>query len=101
MFKKRLTLSGDEGRSKEQQGWPAAREIVDKAEILIVSGQIIVTEQVIAQLLHLPSDCILVDVASVNSCPLQAMLAADDGPVLGLRPKFGTDSGRLAKQVVV
>ncbi len=68
---------------------------------MIVSVPIHVTEQVIAQLPPLPSDCILVDLASVKSGPLQAMLAAHDGPVLGLHPMFGPDSGSLAKQVVV
>ena len=33
--------------------------------------------------------------------PLQAMLAAHTGPVLGLHPMFGPDSGSPAKQVVV
>jgi chorismate mutase/prephenate dehydrogenase len=42
-----------------------------------------VTEQVIAKLPRLPSDCILVDLASVKNGPLQAMLAAHDGPVVG------------------
>ena len=46
-------------------------------------------------------DCILVDLASVKNGPLQAMLAAHDGPVLGLHPMFGPDSGNTAKQVVV
>ncbi len=49
----------------------------------------------------LPADCILVDLASVKAEPLQAMLAAHQGPVLGLHPMFGPDSGSLAKQVVV
>ncbi|MFO6426374.1 hypothetical protein ACLBOM_11150 [Escherichia coli] len=40
-----------------------------------------------------PKDCILVDLASVKNGPLQAMLAAHDGPVLGLHPMFGPDSG--------
>jgi chorismate mutase/prephenate dehydrogenase len=37
----------------------------------------------------------------VKAEPLQAMLAAHQGPVLGLHPMFGPDSGSLAKQVVV
>jgi chorismate mutase/prephenate dehydrogenase len=37
----------------------------------------------------------------VKNGPLQAMLAAHQGPVLGLHPMFGPDSGSLAKQVVV
>ncbi|EEJ7322408.1 bifunctional chorismate mutase/prephenate dehydrogenase, partial [Salmonella enterica] len=76
-------------------------DIVADAGMVIVSVPIHVTEQVIAQLPPLPSDCILVDLASVKSDPLQAMLAAHDGPVLGLHPMFGPDSGSLAKQVVV
>lgn len=43
----------------------------------------------------------LVDLASVKAEPLQAMLAAHKGPVLGLHPMFGPDSGSPAKQVVV
>lgn len=64
-------------------------DIVADAGMVIVSVPIHVTEQVIAQLPPLPSDCILVDLASVKSGPLQAMLAAHDGPVLGLHPMFG------------
>jgi len=56
---------------------------------------------VIARLPALPDDCILVDLASVKNVPLQAMLAAHSGPVLGLHPMFGPDTGSLAKQVVV
>lgn len=96
-----LTLSGYQVRILEQQDWPRARDIVADAGMVIVSVPIHVTEQVIAQLPPLPSDCILVDLASVKSDPLQAMLAAHDGPVLGLHPMFGPDSGSTAKQVVV
>ncbi|HAU7228520.1 TPA: bifunctional chorismate mutase/prephenate dehydrogenase, partial [Salmonella enterica subsp. enterica serovar Wangata] len=99
LFEKMLTLSGYQVRILEQQDWPRARDIVADAGMVIVSVPIHVTEQVIAQLPPLPSDCILVDLASVKSGPLQAMLAAHDGPVLGLHPMFGPDSGSLAKQV--
>ncbi|HER1288398.1 TPA: bifunctional chorismate mutase/prephenate dehydrogenase [Salmonella enterica subsp. enterica serovar Elomrane] len=101
LFEKMLTLSGYQVRILEQQDWPRARDIVADAGMVIVSVPIHVTEQVIAQLPPLPSDCILVDLASVKSGPLQAMLAAHDGPALGLHPMFGPDSGSLAKQVVV
>lgn len=101
LFEKMLTLSGYQVRILEQQDWPRARDIVADAGMVIVSVPIHVTEQVIAQLPPLPSDCILVDLASVKSGPLQAMLAAHGGPVLGLHPMFGPDSGSLAKQVVV
>ncbi|ELU4166851.1 bifunctional chorismate mutase/prephenate dehydrogenase [Salmonella enterica] len=101
LFEKMLTLSGYQVHILEQQDWPRARDIVADAGMVIVSVPIHVTEQVIAQLPPLPSDCILVDLASVKSGPLQVMLTAHDGPVLGLHPMFGPDSGSLAKQVVV
>lgn len=101
LFEKMLTLSGYQVRILEQQDWSHAGDIVADAGMVIVSVPIHVIEQVIAKLPRLPSDCILVDLASVKSGPLQAMLSAHDGPVLGLHPMFGPDSGSLAKQVVV
>ena len=88
-------------RILEQHDWDRAADIVADAGMVIVSVPIHVTEQVIGKLPPLPKDCILVDLASVKNGPLQAMLAAHDGPVLGLHPMFGPDSGSLAKQVVV
>lgn len=101
MFEKMLRLSGYEVRLLEKEDWPQAESLLADAGMVIVSVPIHVTEQVIAQLPRLPEDCILVDLASVKNGPLQAMLAAHSGPVVGLHPMFGPDSGSLAKQVVV
>lgn len=102
LFEKMLTLSGYQVRILEQHDWDRAADIVADAGMVIVSVPIHVTEkQVIGKLPPLLKDCILVDLASVKNGPLQAMLAAHDGPVLGLHPMFGPDSGSLAKQVVV
>ncbi|MFP9229592.1 bifunctional chorismate mutase/prephenate dehydrogenase [Pectobacterium cacticida] len=101
LFEKMLTLSGYQVKILEQEDWPRAQELLSDAGMVIVSVPIHVTEQVIARLPPLPADCILVDLASVKNGPLQAMLAAHSGPVLGLHPMFGPDSGSLAKQVVV
>ena len=101
LFERMLTLSGYQVRILEQHDWDRAADIVADAGMVIVSVPIHVTEQVIGKLPPLPKDCILVDLASVKNGPLQAMLAAHDGPVLGLHPMFGPDSGSLAKQVVV
>lgn len=101
LFEKMLTLSGYQVRILEQHDWDRAADIVSDAGMVIVSVPIHVTEQVIGKLPPLPKDCILVDLASVKNGPLQAMLAAHDGPVLGLHPMFGPDSGSPAKQVVV
>ncbi|KAA8996202.1 bifunctional chorismate mutase/prephenate dehydrogenase [Affinibrenneria salicis] len=101
LFDKMLTLSGYQVRVLEQEDWPQAESLLADAGMVIVSVPIHLTEEVIARLPRLPADCILVDLASVKNRPLQAMLAAHRGPVLGLHPMFGPDSGSLAKQVVV
>lgn len=82
LFEKMLTLSGYQVRILEQHDWDRAADIVADAGMVIVSVPIHVTEQVIGKLPPLPKDCILVDLASVKNGPLQAMLAAHDGPVL-------------------
>jgi chorismate mutase/prephenate dehydrogenase len=101
LFEKMLTLSGYQVRILEKEDWARAPELMKDAGMVIVSVPIHVTEQIIEKLPPLPEDCILVDLASVKNGPLQAMLAAHTGPVLGLHPMFGPDSGSLAKQVVV
>ena len=98
LFEKMLTLSGYQVRILEQHDWDRAADIVADAGMVIVSVPIHVTEQVIGKLPPLPKDCILVDLASVKNGPLQAMLAAHDGPVLGLHPMFGPDSGSLVSR---
>ena len=101
LFEKMLTLSGYQVRILEKEDWARAADIVADAGMVIVSVPIHTTVETIARLPPLPADCILVDLASVKAEPLQAMLAAHQGPVLGLHPMFGPDSGSLAKQVVV
>ncbi|BAN97288.1 chorismate mutase [Plautia stali symbiont] len=101
LFEKMLTLSGYQVRILDKDDWPRADELLHDAGMVIISVPIHLTEQIIADLPTLPDDCILVDLASVKNRPLQAMLAAHSGPVLGLHPMFGPDGGSLAKQVVV
>ena len=101
LFEKMLTLSGYQVRILDKGDWDRSDELLKDAGMVIISVPIHLTEQIIGELPKLPEDCILVDLASVKNRPLQAMLAAHTGPVLGLHPMFGPDSGSLAKQVVV
>lgn len=101
LFEKMLTLSGYQVDILDKDDWDRAPAMLSQAGMVIISVPIHATEQIIAQLPPLPDDCILVDVASVKNRPLQAMLAVHNGPVVGLHPMFGPDSGSLAKQVVV
>ncbi|AIX49076.1 bifunctional chorismate mutase/prephenate dehydrogenase [Pantoea eucrina] len=101
LFEKMLTLSGYQVRILDKEDWDRADRLLQDAGMVIISVPIHLTEKIIASLPALPDDCILVDLASVKNRPLQAMLTAHAGPVLGLHPMFGPDSGSLAKQVVV
>ncbi len=93
LFEKMLTLSGYRCVFWKKNDWARAADIVADAGMVIVSVPIHTTVETIGRLPPLPADCILVDLASVKAEPLQAMLAAHQGPVLGLHPMFGPDSG--------
>lgn len=101
LFQRMLMLSGYQVRILEQEDWPQAETLLADAGMVIVSVPIHLTAEVISRLPPLPEDCLLVDLASVKNQPLQAMLAAHRGPVLGLHPMFGPDVGSFAKQVIV
>ncbi|WP_028773140.1 bifunctional chorismate mutase/prephenate dehydrogenase [Shewanella waksmanii] len=102
LFSQMLTLSGYEVRSLDKDDWQQADAIFDGAGLVIVTVPISITcEVILNQLNNLPPACILADLTSIKSAPLDAMLTAHQGPVLGLHPMFGPDVGSLAKQVVV
>lgn len=85
----------------ETADWPNAAMIVADAALVLIAVPIHATLQVISQLPTLPADCILADLTSVKSAPLQTMLLQHRGPVLGLHPMFGPDISNIVKQVVV
>ncbi len=101
LFQRLFTLSGYQVRLLGSQDWDRADEILHDAGMVVVSVPIHMTEAIITQLGNLPDDCILTDLTSVKSGPLQAMLAIHQGPVVGLHPMFGPDIPSLAKQVIV
>jgi chorismate mutase/prephenate dehydrogenase len=85
----------------EKDDWDNAQDILANADLVIVAVPINLTEMVIGKLSMLPETCVLADVTSVKHAPLQAMLEAHKGPVVGLHPMFGPDSPGMVKQVVV
>ncbi|WP_041415859.1 bifunctional chorismate mutase/prephenate dehydrogenase [Shewanella halifaxensis] len=102
LFSQMLTLSGYEVRSLDKDDWLNSEAIFAGAGLVIVTVPINITCDLIAQkLTNLPANCILADLTSIKTAPVEAMLAAHSGPVLGLHPMFGPDVGSLAKQVVV
>ncbi|NOI02849.1 bifunctional chorismate mutase/prephenate dehydrogenase [Vibrio kanaloae] len=101
LFGRMFKLSGYEVKILGSQDWDKADEILDNAGLVVVTVPIHLTEGVIAKLGNLPSDCILCDLTSIKSKPLQAMMNIHQGPVVGLHPMFGPDVPSLAKQVIV
>lgn len=102
LFAQMLTLSGYPVHLLDKDDWDNADAILDGAGLVLVTVPIAITcELISSRLQRLPKDCILADLTSIKSEPLQAMLEAHSGPVVGLHPMFGPDVGSLAKQVVV
>ncbi|KJG55290.1 bifunctional chorismate mutase/prephenate dehydrogenase [Photobacterium kishitanii] len=101
LFQRMFELSGYQVRILGRDDWHRADEILHDAGMVVVSVPIHMTEAIIAKLDQLPSDCILTDLTSVKSGPLQAMLEVHQGPVVGLHPMFGPNIPSLAKQVIV
>ncbi|WP_159655803.1 bifunctional chorismate mutase/prephenate dehydrogenase [Vibrio atypicus] len=101
LFGRMFKLSGYDVKVLGSQDWSRADEILDGAGLVVVTVPIHLTEGVIEKLGKLPEDCILCDLTSIKSKPLQTMLNAHSGPVVGLHPMFGPDVPSLAKQVIV
>ncbi len=101
IFKKMFLLSGYQVDILEKNDWDKAPSLFKNAGLVVLSVPINITSQIADKLTNLPSDCLLVDLTSTKEKPLNAMLAAHSGPVLGLHPMFGPDIISLAKQVII
>ncbi len=86
----------------EKDDWDEARALCEGADLAVLSVPIGVTAEVARRLgPHLPPSCVLADLTSLKTEPVQAMLEAHPGPVLGLHPMFGPTTRVLDKQIVV
>ncbi len=89
-------------RCLESDEWPQAATLCRGIDLALISVPIECTPDVARQLApHLPGACMLADVTSIKQKPLEAMLAAHPGPVIGLHPLFGPTTTTMDKQVVV
>ncbi|GAK85088.1 chorismate mutase I [Vibrio ponticus] len=89
LFGRMFSLSGYQVKVLGSQDWHRADEILDGAGLVVVTVPIHLTQGVIEKLGNLPSDCILCDLTSIKSKPLEAMMRVHQGPVVGLHPMFG------------
>lgn len=100
LFVNMLRLSGYQVDVLEKDDWAQSDTLLSQAGLVVVAVPIEVTESTIAKLTNLPKDCILADITSTKTGPLQAMLEVHSGPVVGLHPMFGPDISSFAKQVI-
>ncbi|MCH1928720.1 bifunctional chorismate mutase/prephenate dehydrogenase [Shewanella sp. A25] len=102
LFKQMFTLSGYQVETIDKDDWQRAETVFADAGLVLVTVPIAITCELIRdKLTRLPSHCILADLTSIKAEPVEAMLAAHPGPVVGFHPMFGPDVGSFAKQVVV
>jgi len=96
---------GDSGyrvRILDRNDWVNVGRLCRGIELAIISVPIEVTAEVAGKLgPHLPVDCVLADVTSIKERPLNAMLGAYQGPVIGLHPLFGPTTSTMDKQIIV
>jgi len=94
--------SGHISHSIDKGNWYQLEEMAPKVDMVIITVPINVTVDVIKRIApKLKEDTILADFTSNKSEPLNAMLEAHPGPVVGLHPMHGPDVPNLSKQLMV
>jgi len=94
--------SGHKVYSIDKGNWYELEEIAPNLDLAIVTVPINITIQVIERLSgRLSSHTILADFTSNKSEPLEMMMNAHSGPVIGLHPMHGPDVPNLSKQLMV
>ncbi len=101
LFARLFTQSGYAVDILEKNDWHLAEEKLKSASLVMVAVPIRVTTQVITKLKYLNPQSILIDITSLKSKPLTAMMEVHKGPVVGLHPMFGPGIKTLAKQTIV
>ncbi len=101
-FHKWFADAGYQVRILDRDDWSNADKLCHGVELVIISVPIEITTEVAGRLgPFLPIDCILTDITSIKERPLNAMLEAHQGPVVGLHPLFGPTTSTMDKQIIV
>ncbi len=101
-FSKYFSDAGYEVRILGRDDWDRIEELCTGLDLAILSVPIDKTAELAFKLgAYLPKECILSDLTSIKAKPLQAMLEAHTGPVIGLHPLFGPTPSSMDKQIVV
>lgn len=102
LYKRITEQTGHHAYSIDKGNWHELEELSDKLDLVIVTVPINMTEHVIERLSgRLKKETILADFTSNKSDPMETMLKAHEGPVIGLHPMHGPDVENLSKQLMV
>ncbi|MCG8529921.1 MAG: bifunctional chorismate mutase/prephenate dehydrogenase, partial [Desulfovibrionales bacterium] len=85
-----------------ENNWDQVDKLCAHIDLALICVPIEKTGDVIEAIApHLPSHALLADLTSIKKEPMEKMMTAHKGPVLGLHPLFGPTSSVLEKQIVV
>jgi chorismate mutase / prephenate dehydrogenase len=94
--------AGYQVRILDKENWQEARSLCDGIDLAMVGVPIDVSCRVIEDIgPFLPAKAVLCDITSIKEQPLEAMMKAHSGPVIGLHPLFGPTTSSLDKQIIV
>ncbi len=101
-FHKWFAGAGYEVRSLEKDQWQDAEKLCRGTDAVMLSVPIHQTCEIAHEIApHLPKSAVLTDITSLKEGPVNAMLNAHPGPVIGLHPLFGPTTSTLDKQIIV
>ncbi|WP_318780816.1 bifunctional chorismate mutase/prephenate dehydrogenase [Dendronalium phyllosphericum] len=101
-FKEQFSAIGHNVRVLEQEDWEYADQMLNQADLVLVSVPIKYTVDVIKRTAkYLSQTTALCDITSIKTQPTQAMLEYHPGPVMGLHPMFGPSIKSFLGQKVV
>ena len=101
-FVEQLSSSGHYVDILGRDGWGNAQQLLENADLVIVSVPIEQTVSIIEKTArYLTASTTLADVTSIKTPIVQAMLDRHPGPVLGLHPMFGPGINSFLSQNVV
>lgn len=102
LYREVARQSGHTTYSIDKGNWYELEDIAPELDLAIVTVPINATISVIERLSSkLDKNTILADFTSNKTEPLEAMLNAHNGPVVGLHPMHGPDVPNLSKQLMV
>ena len=101
-FASSFTQAGYRVRILEKNDWGDVRSLCDGIDMAMICVPIAISCSIIRDIgPFLPAGAVLCDITSIKTGPLEAMLDAHAGPVVGLHPLFGPTTSSLDKQIIV